>query len=352
MLAPFSLTPVLDLNGKPIRTAVLQVFEAGTTTPAVLYKQADYANGTEHPNPIPVNGAALLPAMYGAGAFKFRALSAPLPGGSIVWEADGVTLTDPPVVGDPGAGETTDIAKTGDLKQRYDTGTHPGWARLNGRTIGNAASGATERAAADTQALFLLLWTVDDSLVVVGGRGQTAQQDFDAGKQMTLPNAAGRLLAGLDGMGAPASGSYGTQTWNAGGSATRLGSTTGAWSAQVLIANMPSHDHALSVDVAPAGAFNYSGTTNAKDPVHAHGVGVSGFNITVGGPTAIYTLTDSPTPAVTFPTQNATVNHDHAFSVNVGNHDHAVTATMGTNGGDVPLPIANRLMLVTTYIKL
>jgi len=352
MLAPFSLTPVLDLNGKPIRTAVLQVFEAGTTTPAVLYKQANYANGTEHPNPIPVNGAGILPVMYGAGAFKFRALSAPLPGGSIVWEADGVTLTDPPVVGDPGAGESTDIAKTGDIKQRYDTGTHPGWARLNGRTIGNAASGATERAAADTQGLFLLLWTVDDSLVVVGGRGQTAQQDFDAGKQMTLPNAAGRLLAGLDGMGAAASGSYGSQNWNAGGSATRLGSTTGVWSVTLGIANLPAHDHPFSVDVAPGGGFTYNGATGAKDVQHAHGVGVSGFNITVGGPTSIYTLSDSPSPAVNFPTRDATINHDHAFTVSVGDHDHNVTATLGQTGSGTALPIANRLMLVTTYIKL
>jgi hypothetical protein len=39
MLAPFSLTPVLDINGKLIRTAALQVFQAGTTTPVVVYKR-------------------------------------------------------------------------------------------------------------------------------------------------------------------------------------------------------------------------------------------------------------------------------------------------------------------------
>lgn len=352
MLAPFSLTPVLDINGKLIRSAALQVFQAGTTTPVILYRQADYAAGTEHPNPIPVNGAGLLPAMYGAGAFKFRALTAPVDG-SIVWEADGVTLTDPPSPTDTGAGEVTNTAKTGDVKQRYDTGTHPGWVRLNGRTIGNAASGATERASADTQALFLHLWTVDDSLVVVGGRGTgSAQQDYDAGKAITLPDATGRLLAGLDGMGAPASGSYGAQTWNTGGSATRLGSTTGVWSATLGIANLPAHDHPFSVDVAPGGGFNYNGTTGAKDPAHAHGLGVSGFNITVGGPTSIFTVSNSPTPAVTFPTQNATVNHDHTFNVAVDDHDHAVTATLGTTGSGAALPIANRLMLVTTYIKL
>jgi hypothetical protein len=351
MLAPFSLTPVLDINGKLIRTAALQVFQAGTTTPVVVYKQADYAADTEHPNPIPVNGAGLLPAMYGAGAFKFRALTAPV-GGSIVWEADGVTLTDPPSLTDTGAGEATDTAKTGDLKHRYDTGTHPGWARLNGRTIGNAASGATERAAADTQALFLLLWTVDDSLVVVGGRGQSAQQDYDAGKQMTLPDASGRLLAGLDGMGAPASGSYGTQTWNTGGSATRLGSTTGVWSATLGIANLPAHDPPFSVDVAPGGGFNYSGTVGAKSVPHTHGVGVSGFNITIGGPTSIFTVSDSPTPAVQYQTQPAGITHDHSFNVTVGDHDHNVTAALGQTGSGTALPIANRLMLVTTYIKL
>jgi hypothetical protein len=352
MLAPFSLTPVLDTNGNVIRTAVLQVFQAGTTTPVVLYKQADYANGTEHPNPIPVNGAGLLPVMFGAGAFKFRALTA-LVGGSIVWEADGVTLTDPPAAGGTGPAEDTTVAKTGDIKQRYDTGSHPGWVRLNGRTIGNASSGATERASADTQALFLHLWTVDDSLVVVGGRGSgSAQQDFDAGKALTLPNAAGRLLAGLDGMGAPASGSYGALTWNAGGSATRLGSATGVWNATLGIANLPAHDHALSVDVIPDGAINYNGTVGAKSVAHTHGVGVSGFNITIGGPTSIFTVSNDPNPTVTFQTQSAAILHDHTFNVSVPAHDHAVTATLGMTGSGTPLSIANPLMLVTTYCKL
>lgn len=352
MLTPFSLTPVIDLNGKLIRTAALQVFQAGTTTPVVLYRQADYAAGTEHPNPIPVNGAGLLPAMYGAGSFKFRALTAPV-GGTIVWEADGVTLTDPPSPSDTGAGEATDTAKTGDVKQRYDTGTHPGWVRLNGRTIGNASSGATERAAADTQALFLHLWTVDDSLVVVGGRGTgSAQQDFDAGKAITLPNASGRLLAGLDGMGAPASGSYGTQTWNTGGSATRLGSTTGVWAVAIGIGNLPAHDHPFSVSSAPAGGFTTSGLTGARQVLHSHGVGVAGFNITVGGPTSIFTLDSGPSPAVTFPTKQDGITHDHDFTVSQPNHSHAITATLGMTGSGTALPIANRLMLVTTYIKL
>jgi len=351
MLAPFSLTPVLDINGKPIRTAVLQVFEAGTTTPAVLYKQANYANGTEHLNPIPVNGAAILPVMYGAGAFKFRALSSP--GGPIVWEADGVTLTDPPAAGDAGGGENTDVAKTGDIKQRYDTGTHPGWVRGNGRTLGNAASGATERAAADTQALFLHLWTVDDSLVIVGGRGQSAQQDFDASKQITLPNMAGRLLAGLDGMGAPASGSYGVQNWNSGGSATRLGSTAGGWSASISVANMPAHDHPFSVTVAAGGAFTYNGNTSNVSPSHIHGIPVAS-QLLQGGTLPFFIPFNGPidqAPALISTSENPTT-HQHPFSVSVGDHSHNVTATLGQTGSGTAFGIANALMLVTTYIKL
>src|SRR6187549_2553530 len=47
---------------------------------------------------------------------------------------------------------------TGDLKFTFATAVPGGWLLLNGATIGNAASGGTGRANADTEALFTLLW--------------------------------------------------------------------------------------------------------------------------------------------------------------------------------------------------
>ncbi|MFX9031451.1 hypothetical protein ABTN13_20060, partial [Acinetobacter baumannii] len=50
------------------------------------------------------------------------------------------------------------LAVTGDYITAASTGTRAGYVRANGRTIGSATSGATERANADTAALYALLW--------------------------------------------------------------------------------------------------------------------------------------------------------------------------------------------------
>ena len=95
-------------------------------------------------------------------------------------------------------------SETGDVRIRYATGEKEGWVRLNGRSIGNAASAATERANADTQALFIHLWNGGSLLVVSGGRGTTALADFNAGKRLNLPDAKGRAPVFMDGMGGTA----------------------------------------------------------------------------------------------------------------------------------------------------
>jgi microcystin-dependent protein len=86
---------------------------------------------------------------------------------------------------------------TGDVKTTLKTAADIGWVMMNDGTIGNAASGATTRANADTQALFALLWNnvSDANCPVVGGRGASAAADFAANKKITLPKMLGRALA-------------------------------------------------------------------------------------------------------------------------------------------------------------
>lgn len=70
----------------------------------------------------------------------------------------------------------------------------PGWIREDGRTIGNAGSGATNRANADTQDLYVHLWNNFDNTELpiqsnTGAdttRGTTAIADFNAGKRLPL----------------------------------------------------------------------------------------------------------------------------------------------------------------------
>lgn len=81
-----------------------------------------------------------------------------------------------------------------------------GFLWCDGRTIGNASSGATARANADTQELFVHLWNnfANAQAAVSGGRGASALADFNANKTITLPDLRGRVVAGKDNMGGSA----------------------------------------------------------------------------------------------------------------------------------------------------
>lgn len=86
---------------------------------------------------------------------------------------------------------------TGDVKLTLKTTADTGWVLMDDKTIGDASSGATGRANADTQALFTLLWnnTADAQCAVSTGRGASAAADFAAHKTIALPKALGRALA-------------------------------------------------------------------------------------------------------------------------------------------------------------
>jgi hypothetical protein len=82
---------------------------------------------------------------------------------------------------------------TGDLFEKWGTSAITGAVRCNGGTVGNGASGGTERANADTVNLFIFLYINDTGLTVSGGRtapGNTraaAITDFNLNKTITLP---------------------------------------------------------------------------------------------------------------------------------------------------------------------
>ncbi len=86
-----------------------------------------------------------------------------------------------------------------------------GWVLASGRTIGSGASGATERANADTQDLFDLIWQlpadefpIQTSAGAASVRGANAAADWTANKRLVLPNYSDRLAVGRGDMaGAP-----------------------------------------------------------------------------------------------------------------------------------------------------
>lgn len=92
---------------------------------------------------------------------------------------------------------------TGDLKPTHKATPDTSWIFWTDGTIGDASSGATIRANADTSALFTLYWTnyINTYCPVSGGRGVSAAADFAAHKTLAIPVGAGRAL-GLSGAGA------------------------------------------------------------------------------------------------------------------------------------------------------
>lgn len=86
--------------------------------------------------------------------------------------------------------------EAGDLKWTYKTAADSGWILMNDGTIGDAGSGASTRANADTIDLYKILWDncTDAACPVSTGRGASAQADFDAGKTINLPLIRGRGL--------------------------------------------------------------------------------------------------------------------------------------------------------------
>jgi hypothetical protein len=208
----FSLTPQFDLNGKVMPGCKLYVIQAGTVaTPQNAYQ--DSGLSVLISNPILCDASGRLPQWFVAdGLIKIRLTSS---AGGQAFVGDSILVIGPSSGG--GGGGTVDpttVSGTGDTKWSYGAGQLTGWVRMNGRTVGSATSGATERANADTQALFLYLWATDPNLAVSGGRGLTASADWLANKTIVLPDARGRTFAAMDTIGGTDSARLATSSMN------------------------------------------------------------------------------------------------------------------------------------------
>lgn len=97
-------------------------------------------------------------------------------------------------------------APTGAVKGFRRTTAPAGWTMEDGGTIGNAASGGTNRANSDTEALFTLLWgqfsntilPIQTSAGAASTRGASAAADYAANKRLPLFDSRSRFLRGSD----------------------------------------------------------------------------------------------------------------------------------------------------------
>ena len=180
----------------------------------------------------------------------------------------------------------SNVFTTGDVKLTIKTVADVGWVLMNDGTIGNAASGGTTRANADTVDLFTLLWnnTANAQCAVSTGRGASAAADYAANKTIALPKALGRALA-----------IYGT---GSGLSARVMAQIVGAESRTIAQANLPASGLSIpSLSVSGSanlirGGSDGGGANNVleitgldTDGVGQSTVAIPSSNITITGTT-------------------------------------------------------------------
>jgi hypothetical protein len=327
----FSLSQQLDQYGNPLNGCLLYTIQAGTTsTPQNSYK--DTALTLLQPNPLVCDAFGRLPQFFLAdGQIKLRLTDK---NGGAVLTQDNILVIGPSSGGGGGGSiDPTTIFTTGDVKIAYGTQTITGWVRLNGRTIGSATSGATERANADTQALFQYFWTTDTTLAVSGGRGASSIADWTANKAITLPDGRGRTMAGLDDMGNSAAGRltatyFGATGGCSGALGTTLGATCGGESQTLTLPQLPA--------ITSSGINSISVTPGANSvPVAPGGFTIQTGSISVGA------------GAATIPYLSGT---SWGSTGNMAGSNNISVTSSGTSGS--PHPQVQPTMLITYYIKL
>lgn len=248
---PGSRIPYINADGTPMVGAKLRFFDAGTSTPQPVY--ADGALDIARDQPILADARGMFPTIYLSptpGLYRQRMTDA---NDVLIFDDDEIDVPQaasyvPP---SPGATDPSLLVTTGMRIGFYGTVAPAGWVRCAGRTLGSASSGASERANADCQALFLHLWTADSTLAVSGGRGASAAGDWAANKTIALPDYRERLAAGLATMGNSAAGLIANGLVDGGETSSILGATAGASAVTLTTAQMPSHTHGNGTLKAP-----------------------------------------------------------------------------------------------------
>lgn len=322
-----------DNDGIAADGCLAYFYAGGTTTPIATY--SDAAETTPRTHPVVADGNGRWPIVF----IPFRAsydVKVVTEGGTQLYYHVSIPNADP-VEASEDSVDDAELFLTGDVKFRPSTGTLAGYVRLNARTIGNAASGGSERANADTENLFLYLWNnfANGILAVSTGRGASAAADFAANKTIALFNCRSTGLIGLDDMGATADGNGSTATYVT-GDATTGGSIGGKNDHTLTEAQLEQHLHSLAVP---------TGTIASNDPQHSHPIP--------------YTLTDIPQGTGA----NVSVVTAIGAGANVPNTSNASTginpiftgtgpANTGNTGSNAAHNNVQRSLLGTWYMKL
>lgn len=321
-----------DANGDRASGAKVYFYDAGTSTPRAAYQNADLS--TAHPHPVVADGNGRWPAIFlQFGDYKETATTS---GGSELWSTDNITNDEP--FDDTFELDEDALYNTGDFILSLKNGSRAGAVRCNGKTIGSAASGGTERANADAEDLFAFIWNnvANGQAAVSTGRGASAAADFAANKTIVLPDFRNATVIGFGDMGSTDAGlAAGAPIVS--GSPILAGSIIGANTHALITAELASHTHTGTTGAGSAhthaGTTALAGThshTGTSDSGGAHSHTVSGG--TVGGAATISSVALSGGGATSLPITvsnvvvDAAAAHTHTFTTATGGtHDHTFT---------------------------
>lgn len=227
----------------------------------------------------------------------------------------------------------------------FSTLPDAGWVWKNGTTIGNASSNATQRANADTQALFYKLWgdypttlQLFDSSGNPVARGVSAAADWAANRAIAMPDMCGRTFVGADNMGGIPAKNRVTVA-GSGIAGTTIGATGGVETVQLTANQNGQHTHTATTD--SAGTHTHSASTDsAGTHDHTASAGSAGTH-SHGSLTANFSEDDNPDPPylsvignnltgvpATLPSSGtgSAGAHTHPITVDsAGAHTHPVT---------------------------
>jgi microcystin-dependent protein len=258
-----ALAQQLNINGQPLAGALLYFFQVGTVS-TLQNSYQDFGLTIPNANPLVADQYGRIPMFYLAdGQVHVRLTDA---NGTVIFDYPSMQVVGPSSGGGGGGGggtvDPSTVAATGDVKYRLTTEIITGWVKLNAQTIGAPSSGATQRANADTQNLFVYLWNnfSNAHAPVSGGRGASALADYSANKTIGLPDLRGRVMVGLDDMGSTAAGIILPKNVTSGGGD---GPTTPA-------ASGGEANHTLLLAEAPTGQLTLN------DPTHSHNTAFGG----------------------------------------------------------------------------
>jgi len=340
------------MDGEPLSGGLLYFFAASTTTPQNSFQ--DLGLTIVNPNPLVLDASGRVPMFYLAdGNIKIRLADK---NGVTVIAADNILVIGPSSGGGGGGGgvDVTTVLATGDIKARYGTGTLDGFVRCNGLSIGQTGSSATELAGPKAQALYEYLWAFPNILLDSASKGANANADFLALKRLVLPDMRGRVIAGMDDMGAAAANRL-TSTFF-GASGIVLGNVGGNEKHLLTIAELPSVTPTGSVTAVSASGSSSGSFSGSTSPAGAHVHTFAG-----GQPNVIISFLGAAIAAGaqiagTVGAMDGVGDHTHSVS---GGYSGSASVSGGTGtfngtpfGGGQNHAIMPPAIVLTVYIKL